>query len=167
MVSRSLLAALALGAGLAAAPAMAATPPSQPGKPDSGSTATSKSISSNEGGPAHTSSQGSATADKSPSKLNPLLTDKGKVRMSKLIGSEIYNDQDKKLGSVADIVAGPGGKPTVIVKIDGKLYPVAWSKLRFGDAEKSGDNKVLIPGMQKKTLTAKPQFHYTSNSSKG
>lgn len=92
--------------------------------------------------------------------LNPLLTDHGMVRMSKLIGSSIYNDQDKKLGNVADVVMGRNGQPSVIVRMDSKLHAVPWNKLRFGNAKKNPDNKVLMPGMTQDALNGLPQYHY-------
>ncbi len=43
-----------------------------------------------------------------PSQRNPLLADNGDVRISKLIGSTIYNKDDQKVGSVDDVLAGTG-----------------------------------------------------------
>lgn len=96
--------------------------------------------------------------------LNPLLTDQGMVRMSKLIGTDIYNDQDKKLGSVADVVMGRNGEPNVIVKTNGKLHAVQWNQLRFGNAQKNKDNKVLMPGTTQDALNSRPQYHYKRNN---
>jgi len=156
MTSRPILAALALSAGLAAVPAFAATPPNQPN--DASPNHTEKALANN-------GKWSNSTSDKPADQLNPLLTREGMVRMSKLIGTDIYNDQDKKLGSVADVIMGRTGEPSVIVKADGKLHQVQWSKLRFGDAQKSADNKVLMPGETKSALNGTPEFHYKGSGS--
>jgi hypothetical protein len=39
------------------------------------------------------------------SQRNPLLADSGAVRIGKLIGTAIYNRNDKKIGSVDDLLA--------------------------------------------------------------
>ena len=155
MNGKPILAALALGFSLAAMPTFAATPPNQPN--DTSSNHNEKALANN-------GKWSNSTSDKPPDQLNPLLTGKGMARMSKLIGTDIYNDQDKKLGSVADVIMGKTGEPSVIVKSDGKLHQVPWSKLRFGNAQKHADNKVLMPGETKDALNGTPEFHYKDSS---
>ncbi len=96
------------------------------------------------------------------SEQNPLLTDSGAVRMGKLIGTDVYNDKDQKLGTVDGVVMGTNGQPQVIVSHDGKLYPVDWNKMKFGDAKKNGDNKAMIPSMTKDQFGSMKEFHYNA-----
>ena len=142
---KSMLTALAFTASLAAMPAFAATTPNQTNDVQ------------------HTTVAGQ-NGDTSPSKINPLLTDNGAVRMSKLIGTNVYNDQDKKLGSVNDVVMGKTGEPEVIIKADGNLHSVPWNKLQFGNAKQNSDNKVIMPSETENALKSSPQYHYTANN---
>src|SRR5690348_14063288 len=49
-----------------------------------------------------------------PSQRNPLLADNGDVRLDKLTGTTVYNDQDQRLGSVDGIVAGKNGMWAIV-----------------------------------------------------
>jgi hypothetical protein len=64
------------------------------------------------------------------------------------------------LGSVNDVLIGKTGEPLAIIKANGKLHPVPWSRLRFGNAKQNSDNKVILPGETENALKASPQFHY-------
>jgi hypothetical protein len=55
-----------------------------------------------------------------PSQRNPLLTDNGAVRVAKLIGQNIFNKDDKKLGNVEDVLVGQGGGLQVVVATGSK-----------------------------------------------
>ncbi len=137
---RTNCAALALSATLAALPALAATAP----------TAT-----------------GTATVDHTtaaqPSQRNPLLADNGDVRMSKLVGTNVYNSQDQKLGSIDDVLLSKTGTPDVIMKVNGKLVQVPWNELQFGNAQQNSDNKVILPNAAQNALNNQQEFHYHAN----
>jgi ribosomal 30S subunit maturation factor RimM len=133
---------MTLGASLAAIPAMAATPTDQTG------TAT-----------VNTSSTASV-----PSQRNPILADNGDVRMSKLIGTDVYNTQDQKLGSIDDVLMSRTGQPDVVMKVNGNLYQVPWTKLQFGNAQNNSDNKVIMPDTTQNAFANQPQFHYHANN---
>ena len=146
-MKKSMLAALAVGAVLAGAPAFAANPPA---------------------GTAANSTTGTATVNPNgtanrPSDRNPLLTDNGQVRMSKMVGTSVYNDQDKKIGSVDDVVVGENGQPAVIMKVKGKYVEVPWNKFEFGDAEKNSDNKIIMRGVTEDALASGPEYRYRSD----
>jgi sporulation protein YlmC with PRC-barrel domain len=106
----------------------------------------------------------------SPSQRNAVLTDRGNVRASKLIGTSVYNDRDEKVGSVDDVVLGKDNKADdVIVSVGGflgmgtKLVAVPYTSLKLGDTKNaSSDNKVVMPGATKDSLKAQPDFHYTN-----
>ena len=141
-----ILAAFALATSVAAIPLV----PASAANPQVGATATE---------PASVTHPAGATAT---SEQNPLLTDSGAVRMGKLIGTDVYNNKDQKLGTVDGVVMGTNGQPQVIVSHDGKLYPVDWNKMKFGDAKKNGDNKAMIPSMTKDQFGSMKEFHYNA-----
>jgi sporulation protein YlmC with PRC-barrel domain len=99
-----------------------------------------------------------------PSQANPLLTDNGSVRVGKLIGTNVYNSQDQKLGDVDGVVIDKAGQPKVVISHNNKLVEVPWSKLQFGDAQKNSDNKVIIPGMSQDQFNQMQAFHYTARN---
>ncbi|MBV9247834.1 MAG: PRC-barrel domain-containing protein [Acetobacteraceae bacterium] len=99
-----------------------------------------------------------------PSQTNPLLTDDGSVRIGKLIGTDVYNSQDQKLGSVDGVVIDKSGQPQVIISHNNKLVKVPWSDLQFGNAKANSDNKVLMTGMTKDQLQSMQEYHYRARS---
>ncbi len=103
-----------------------------------------------------------------PSQRNPLLADNGDVRISKLIGSTIYNQNDQKVGSVNDVLAGQNGQLLVVVSTSNKKTIVPWDRLVFGDAKLNSDNKVLMPNATQAQLDKMQAFNYqnTNNSKK-
>jgi hypothetical protein len=98
-----------------------------------------------------------------PSQRNPLLTDSGDVRIGKMIGTNIYNSQDKKVGSVDGVVASRSGQLQVIVATNNKKVAVPWDKVKFGDAKLNSDNKVLLPDATQQSLNQIPAYHYQKN----
>ncbi len=99
-----------------------------------------------------------------PSQRNPLLADNGAVRISKLIGTNIYNKDDKKVGSVDDVLASQNGQLQVVVSTDNKKTVVPWDRLVFGDAKLNADNKVLMPDATQNQLDKMQAFNYTNNN---
>lgn len=95
-----------------------------------------------------------------PSQRNPLLADNGDVRIAKLIGTDIFNKDDKNLGTVKDVLVGADGKLSAVVSASDKMVLVPWDKLQFGDAKLNSDNKVLMPDETQATLKAMPAFRY-------
>lgn len=140
-MKHSMLAVMTLGASLAAVPVMAATPTDQSG-----------------------TSTVSTTSTAMPSQRNPVLADNGDVRMSKLVGTDVYNTQDQKIGSIDDVLMSRTGQPDVVLKVNGNLYQVPWTKLQFGNAKNNGDNKVIMPDTTQNAFANQPQFHYHANN---
>jgi PRC-barrel domain len=101
-----------------------------------------------------------------PSQRNPLLADNGDVRISKLIGSTIYNKDDQKVGSVDDVLAGQNGQLEVVVSTNNKKTVVPWDRLVFGDAKLNSDNTVLMPNATRAQLDKMQAFNYTDNNKK-
>lgn len=114
--------------------------------------------------PATTPPPNSGTASISPStpsERNPVLADNGDARASKVIGSDVYNEQDKKLGSIDDIVLGPGGAdPKAVLSVQGKLVEVPYGKLEFGDTKQSSHNRVILRGETVDSLKKEAAFSY-------
>jgi len=95
-----------------------------------------------------------------PSQRNPLLTDNGAVRIGKLIGTAIYNKDDKKIGNVDDVLAGQDGQLGVVISTNDKRVVVPWNTLVFGDAKLNSDNKVLMPDETQESLNKLPVFSH-------
>ncbi len=97
-----------------------------------------------------------------PSQRNPLLADNGKVRINKLVGTDIYNAKDQRLGDVDDVLVGSDGQPEVIVSAGGRLVQVPWNQIYFGNAKLNSHNKVILPDATPQSLKQAPEFRYTT-----
>ena len=183
---------VALAASLAASPSWAQTlqvaPDSTP------ATAAAPTIANTAPTPAaasHEKPTGAAALGPPPGSLerndgkfasdeNPVLTDQGRVRASRVIGSAVYNDQDQKIGTIDDIVLGQD-KPIqgvaqqgenlvwVVISvggflgIDSKLVAVPYNRLEFGNTHDNRDNRVLMPGATKAAVGALDGYRYTAS----
>jgi hypothetical protein len=106
-----------------------------------------------------------ANANALPHQRNPVLADNGQPRAGKVIGSDVYNMQDKQIGSVDDILMGVGGQPDqAVISVKGKLVLVPFNKLIFGNTQISGDNRVILPDETKDALGTLPEFHYNAQN---
>lgn len=103
-----------------------------------------------------------------PSDHNPVLTDNGGLRTSKIVGSSVYNDQDQKVGSVDDVIIGTDHSLNAVISVGGflgmgaKMVEVPFDKLQFGNTNANSDNRVLMRGATKASLTSMPNYHYAS-----
>jgi len=101
-----------------------------------------------------------------PSARNPVLTDNGSMRASKIVGSSVYNDHDEKIGSVDDLVIGSDKTLNAVISVGGflglgsKMVEVPFDKLQFGNTKGSSDNRVVMPGVNKDSLNGMPEYHY-------
>jgi hypothetical protein len=154
------LTAAAVLAGTIALPVFAQTPapPSQNGSPSA--------IAA----PATHDTAGSPTANgyNSPSARNSVMTDNGGMRTSKIVGSSVYNDRDVKIGSIDDLVIGNDKTLNAVISVGGflgmgsKMVEVPFDKLQFGNTKQSSDNRVVMPGVTKESLTSMPDYHYVN-----
>lgn len=83
------------------------------------------------------------------------------ARVSKIIGQDVQNDQNQRVGKVDDLIVTSNDKITMaIVSVGGflgmgdKLVAVPWQQLKA-----EGDHLVL-PGASKDTMSAAPNFRY-------
>ena len=99
-----------------------------------------------------------------PSQRNPVMTDQGGIRIGKVIGSDVYNDKDQKIGSIDGVIVDKNHKLQAIVSSDDRLVEVPFEKLQFGNTKTSGDNKVVLPNATETSLKGMPEYHYTNQS---
>jgi PRC-barrel domain len=136
--------ALTLGAALAAGPAMAQ--PATTTAPATGKTGN--------------------MVNTTPNDRNPVMTDAGATRASKVIGSSVYNDHDEKVGSVDDLVVGRDGNIGAVISVGGflgmgsKYVQVPFSNLTFGNTQKDSDNRVVLKGATNESLKSDPGYTY-------
>lgn len=83
------------------------------------------------------------------------------TRLSRLIGSAVYNDQNERVGSIDDLVMTQDNRVTMaVVSVGGflglgsKLVAVPWNQLR-PEAE-----RVVLPGVSKEQLNDMPSLIY-------
>jgi sporulation protein YlmC with PRC-barrel domain len=171
-MTNSKIIALAFATTLAAAPAFAQTSGATIGNAPQNGTSTTAPGSVGMGSTGTGPMSGSTRSDASrPSNTNPVLTDNGDVRASKVIGSSVYNEKNEKVGAIDDIILGKDNKPAqVVVSVGGflglgsKLVAVPYEKLQFGNTRENSDNRVMMPGATKDTLTSMSDYHYASAS---
>jgi sporulation protein YlmC with PRC-barrel domain len=153
----SLFAAAALGASLAALPAMAQSTHTNNAANGTNTAATTTPTT---GAAATTTKTTNSVTNVPPSQSNPLMTENGGVRVNKLIGTDVYNSKDQKLGSVDGVVIDHNGQPQVILSHNDKLTAVPWNKMQFGNAKQNSDNKAMIPDMTQDQLKGMQAYHY-------
>ena len=84
-------------------------------------------------------------------------------RASKILRSDVYNDQNQKIGKIDDLVVSPDGKISVaVVNVSGFLgvnrHRVAIPVQQFTDL--NPPKKVVLPGATKDALRDLPEFEY-------
>jgi rRNA processing protein Gar1 len=94
-----------------------------------------------------------------PSQRNPLLADNADARASKVIGTNVYNANNQKLGSIDDILLGTNGVFAVI-STNNKQVAVPFGDLMFGNASNKGDEKIVMPQETQERLNTLPYFRY-------
>jgi sporulation protein YlmC with PRC-barrel domain len=148
MKHNSRIGGLTLVAALAAAPAMAQTSATR-------STATAPA----------TGSVGN-TANTDPNDRNPVLTQMGDARASKIIGSAVYNSHNEKVGSIDDLLIGKDSRMSAVLSVGGflgmgtKYVEVPYTDLTFGNTQRDSDNRVVLKGATKESLTSQGAYSY-------
>jgi hypothetical protein len=106
------------------------------------------------------------TTNTSPSDRNPVMTQMGEARASKVIGSTVYNDHDEKIGSIDDVLIAKDGRLSAVLSVGGflgmgsKYVEVQYSDLTFGNTQRDSDNRVVLKGATKESLKTQPAFNY-------
>ena len=83
-------------------------------------------------------------------------------RASKLIGANVYNDKDQRIGKIEDMIVSPDGKVSVaVIEVGGFVgigkHRVAIPVDHFTDIKAK---KLVLPGATKEALKALPEFQY-------
>jgi hypothetical protein len=84
------------------------------------------------------------------------------VRMSKLIGTDVYNDRGQKLGRIDDVLMGQDSQLGAVVNSGGKQVEVPLSRMQFGNARQHNET-VILPGTTKSALMSEQPFRYTQS----
>ncbi len=133
--TQNILAAAAIGTGLAVAPGFAAFAPAfAQGAPQTVAVA----------------------------KIDPQSLATG-YRTSKVVGSVVYNEANDKIGTIDDLIVTPNEKvPYAVLSVGGflgmgtKYVVVPYSTLQVNN------KKMVLPGATKESLKALPDFKYAS-----
>ncbi len=105
-----------------------------------------------------------------PHQRNPVLADNGLPRAGKMIGSNVFDTQNKHVGSVSDILMGWNGRPDKVVlnlANGNKKVLVPFKDFVFGDAQISAHNRVILPNQTEAALNQQPAFAYHANNNNG
>lgn len=161
-MSRHAIAPMILTAALLAAPALAATDVTTGSSPAATAPATNNMSA---GMPAHSTATNngpmgaSATAEKTPE----YTTADGQIRLGKLVGASVYNDQNQSIGSVDDVLMGTDHKATTAVLSVGGFLGMGSKLVSVPiDQLKVRDNKVVMPGATKASLEQMPAYKFNA-----
>lgn len=85
-------------------------------------------------------------------------------RATKIIGSDVMNDNKETIGTINDLLITQGEKvPTAILSIGGFLgIGTRYVAVPFSDLKMS-NNGVIMPGATKASLKALPEFKYDND----
>jgi sporulation protein YlmC with PRC-barrel domain len=125
-----------------------AAPPSPPGMTSSRTTTT---------GPGTTAASPATSAPK-------YFTADHQVRVSKVVGASVYNDQNQSVGSVDDLLMSDNDHKaaTAVISVGGflgmgaKLVSVPFDQLKIEN------DKIVMPGATKASLEGMPEYRYTN-----
>jgi sporulation protein YlmC with PRC-barrel domain len=144
-------------AALVAWPVLAQTTSTSPAAPPPGATSSHTTTTTTTTRPATTPSASTASSSK-------YFTADHQVRVSKVVGTSVYNDQNQSIGSVDDVLMNDNDQKaaTVVLSVGGflgmgsKLVSVPFDQLKFDN------DKIVMPGATKASLEGMPEYHYTN-----
>ena len=170
MNKSSLKTAMVLSASLLALPALAQTATHPATTPMAGQTTgaatTGAATTGNNGtmGTNGTGTTGTSGGMMSGSNDSTYMAADGQIRASKIVGADVYNEKNDKIGSIYDVLMHKdGGAASVVVSVggflgmDAKYVDVPYSKLDIKA------NKIMMPGASKQSLTDLPTYHYSKS----
>jgi len=156
----------AMGGDTPAAADHAAVPPaSNPAaNPAATSPAANSATNMNAGMPAGSSHAAApATSAASQPAAPRYTTADDQVRLGKVVGATVYNDQNQSVGSIDDVLMGSDHKAsTAVISVGGflgmggKLVSVPFDQLKIGQ------DKITMPGATKQSLSSMPAFKYNN-----
>ena len=84
-------------------------------------------------------------------------------RASKVIGSNVVNEENEVIGKIDDLLISPDGKePYAVLSIGGFLGMGTHLVAVPYETLKSTDDKIVLPGGTKNSLRMLPEFKYAS-----
>jgi sporulation protein YlmC with PRC-barrel domain len=83
-------------------------------------------------------------------------------RATKLLGSEVYNDQNEKVGKLDDLIVAGDGQVTLAVLSVGGFLGIGGKKVAVPIQlfKAGGRGKILLPKATKDELKGMPEFKY-------
>ena len=84
-------------------------------------------------------------------------------RASRLIGSDVYNDKNEKVGKIDDLILAPDGKLTVAVVNVGGFLGIANHRVAIPveQFKTIAPKRATLPGASKDELKKLPEFKFT------
>jgi sporulation protein YlmC with PRC-barrel domain len=153
------VAGMVAAAALLSLPVLAqtTTPHTAPPAPPPGATSTHTTTTT-------TTTRPSDTAQASMSSNSKYFTADHQVRVSKVVGASVYNDQNQSIGSIDDVLMRDDNHKNdmVVLSVGGflgmgsKLVSVPFDQLKIEN------DKVVMPGATKASLEGMPDYHYTN-----
>jgi len=113
----------------------------------------------------HSTNSGMTTSPtaSSTSRAPTYYTADHQMRLSKIVGASVYNDQNQSIGSIDDVLMTSSDKAgTAVLSVGGflgmgaKLVSVPFDQLKVQD------NKIVMPGATKASLEGMPDYHYSN-----
>ena len=86
------------------------------------------------------------------------------MRVSKVVGASVYNDQNQSVGSIDDLLMSDNDHKaaTAVISVGGflgmgaKLVSVPFDQLKIEN------DKIVMPGATKASLEGMPEYRYTN-----
>ncbi|MGA3403574.1 MAG: PRC-barrel domain-containing protein [Acetobacteraceae bacterium] len=114
---------------------------------------------------ATTADRSATAADNNADATPRYTTSDGQMRIGKIVGASVYNDQKQSIGSVDDVLMGSGNKATTAVLSVGgflgmgsKLVSVPFDQLRIEN------DRIVMPGATKASLNGMPEYKFNKNA---
>jgi sporulation protein YlmC with PRC-barrel domain len=92
-----------------------------------------------------------------------LTTQSGDLRASQMIGSTVYDRENRNIGSVKDIVLGQDGRVTGVVVDVGSFLGVGGKYVSVSLNDIKTDNDRLTLNRTKEQLQSAPSYHLDTN----
>lgn len=165
---RHAIGSMILAASILAVPVLAATPPDDTlgNSPAGASHAMPPSNSMSAGMPGSQTTHTPPVTGPASQPSAPLYTTAdGQVRLGKVVGAGVYNDQHQSIGSIDDVLMSSDHKATTAVisvggflGIGSKLVSVPFDQLQIGK------QYIVMPGATKASLESMPNFKFDNNA---
>jgi sporulation protein YlmC with PRC-barrel domain len=106
-----------------------------------------------------------AAADNDANATPLYTTSDGQMRLGKIVGASVYNDQKQSIGTVDDVLMSSNDKATsAVLSVGGflgmgsKLVSVPFSQLKVEN------NRIVMPGATKASLNGMPDYKFNKNA---